>query len=123
MTVITITTIGYGEIVDLSQNPAGRVFYYVDRFLGSGLPTTSFQYHRAQLRRLKKSLEEQDGERTSTIEKHYIICSAEDVGFYVANELHTTQRPYVIVEAETRHRKRASKAFQRSLSIRYDATG
>jgi hypothetical protein len=25
MTVITITTIGYGEIVDLSQNAAGRV--------------------------------------------------------------------------------------------------
>jgi len=42
MTVITITTIGYGEIVDLSQNPVGRVFTMFIAFSGIGIATYVF---------------------------------------------------------------------------------
>ena len=42
MTVITITTIGYGEIVDLSHNPAGRIFTMFIAFSGIGIATYLF---------------------------------------------------------------------------------
>jgi voltage-gated potassium channel len=32
------------------------------------------------------------------LKQHYIICCIEGVGFYIAKELHSTQRPYVIVD-------------------------
>ena len=42
MTFITVATIGYGEIIDLSQNPAGRVFTV---FIGTaGLGTLWFMF-------------------------------------------------------------------------------
>jgi voltage-gated potassium channel len=42
MTVITITTIGYGEIIDLSHNPAGRIFTVFIAFSGIGIATYLF---------------------------------------------------------------------------------
>ena len=35
MSVITITTVGFGEVVDLSDNPAGRVFTIVVAVAGA----------------------------------------------------------------------------------------
>jgi voltage-gated potassium channel len=42
MTVITITTIGYGEIVDLSNKPWGRVFTIFIAFSGIGIAAYLF---------------------------------------------------------------------------------
>jgi voltage-gated potassium channel len=36
MTMITLTTVGYGEVIDLSGNPAGRVFTICLLFIGAG---------------------------------------------------------------------------------------
>ena len=36
MTFITIATIGYGEIVDLSQHPGGRIFTVLISLMGIG---------------------------------------------------------------------------------------
>lgn len=39
MTVITITTIGFGEIIDMSHSPAGRVFTIFFALTGIGVMT------------------------------------------------------------------------------------
>lgn len=39
MTVITVTTIGYEETIDLHNNPAGQIFTMVIAFAGVGLMT------------------------------------------------------------------------------------
>ena len=36
MTVITLATVGYGEIIDLSHNPAGRIFTMILILFGMG---------------------------------------------------------------------------------------
>ena len=36
MTMITLTTVGYGEVIDMSGNPAGRVFTICLLFIGAG---------------------------------------------------------------------------------------
>jgi voltage-gated potassium channel len=125
MTVITITTIGYGEIVDLSHNTAGRIFTMFIAFSGIGIATYVFSNITALMveGRLKEVFRRSKmGKDIAELRKHYIICSAEDVGFYVANELHTTRRPYVIVEGDKTRIERASKAFQDILFIEGDAT-
>ena len=125
MTVITITTIGYGEIIDLSHNPVGRVFTIFIAFSGIGIVTYVLSNVIALMveGRLKdvfwrRKMEKEVGK----LRKHYIICSAEDVGFYIANELHTTKRPCVIVETDKTKIERVLKTFQDLLFVEGDAT-
>ena len=51
-----------------------------------------------------------------------MICSAEDVGFYVVNELHITQRSYVVIDIDKTKIERALKVFPELLSVEGDAT-
>jgi voltage-gated potassium channel len=125
MTVITITTIGYGEIIDLSYNPAGRVFTMFIAFLGIGIATYVFSSITALMveGRLKEIFWRRKMEKnTGKLRKHYIICSAGDVGFYVSNELHSTQRPYVIVDTDKTKVEKALRIFHDLLFIEGDAT-
>lgn len=101
MTFITIATIGYGEIVDLSEHPGGRVFTMVIAMSGIAVMTymtsivTAFlvEGHISEAlgrRRMEKHIHK--------LSNHYIICGIGRVGRNVANELHATHRPYVVID-------------------------
>ncbi|HEX9911532.1 MAG TPA: potassium channel family protein, partial [Desulfatiglandales bacterium] len=90
MTVITITTIGYGEIIDLSHNPAGRIFTVFIAFSGIGIATYLFSNVTSLMveGRLKEVFWRRRMEKEiNMLRKHYIVCSCEDVGFYIISEL------------------------------------
>jgi len=102
MTFITIATIGYGEIIDLSQSPGGRVFTMAIGLVGIGMATymistlTAFilegdMNEALRRRRMQKQIQ--------ALRKHYIICGIGRVGTNVANELEATGRPYVVIES------------------------
>ena len=95
MTFITVATIGYGEIVDLSQSPAGRVFTICIAMIGIGVTTylistlTAFilegdMNQALRRRRMQKSI--------AALRRHYIICGIGRVGTNVAHELEVTGR-------------------------------
>jgi voltage-gated potassium channel len=125
MTIITITTIGYGEIIDLSNNPAGRIFtifialsgisilFYiitnVTAFIIEGELTASFR--RKKMEKLSTSLKE-----------HYIVCGAGRLGLTIANELSAVQMPHVLVEVNRDRIENVSEAFQNYIVIEGDAT-
>lgn len=103
MTVITLTTVGYGETIDLSQNPAGRVFTVILLVVGVG----SFVYFFSNLtafmveghldallrgRRMKNQIDKLRG--------HYIVCGVGATGEHIVRELVMTQRPFVAVDAD-----------------------
>jgi voltage-gated potassium channel len=101
--VITIATIGYGEIVDLSQSPGGRVFTMFLSFAGIGIMTyimmslTAFvvegELNEAfRRRKMEKRIEK--------LREHYIVCGADGVGSHVARELAATRRPYVVIDPD-----------------------
>jgi voltage-gated potassium channel len=125
MTVITITTIGYGEIIDLSHNPAGRVFTMVIAFLGIGIATyalsniTSLMVEGRVKEIFWRKKMEKEIER---LRNHYIICSAEDVGLYIGKELHLTQRPYVMIDADKARIEKMREMLPDILCIEGDAT-
>jgi voltage-gated potassium channel len=103
MTFITIATIGYGEIVDLSHSPLGRGFTMLLAFAGIAnmgyvvSVVTAFivagdinlEFRR---RRMMHDIENMEG--------HFVVCGIGRVGTNVANELAITERPFVIIDSD-----------------------
>ena len=102
-TFITIATIGYGETVDLSTHPMGRLFTVFIAIVG--ISTMSYLFStmvallidsdlNAELR--KKRMEKEIAE----FKGHYIVCGIGRVGSNVAMEMVKTHRRFVIIEAD-----------------------
>ena len=101
MTVITVATIGYGEVHPLTHS--GRVFTVGLIFLGLGTTAYAFSQLTAfvvegdlsnALRRNKME------KRIRELENHFIVCGLGNTGGVVLEELLKTQRPLVIVEKD-----------------------
>ncbi len=94
MTVITLTTVGYGEVIDLSGNPAGRVFTTLLLVLGVGAFLNFFSTITAFMvdgsvqqlwrkRKMDRSIRKLDG--------HTIVCGGGFTGRHVIRELLDTR--------------------------------
>ncbi|OGS34339.1 MAG: hypothetical protein A2474_01290 [Elusimicrobia bacterium RIFOXYC2_FULL_34_12] len=99
MTVITLATVGYGEIHPLSF--AGRVFtiFLILSGISILLYTVSFitsffiEGQLRQILRRKKMLKQ-----ISQLKNHYIVCGVGKVGSHIISELAKTNRKFVIIE-------------------------
>jgi voltage-gated potassium channel len=125
MTFITITTIGFGEIVDLAGNPAGRLFTIFLALCGIGVITYTLSSLTAFIvegdlnqvfarRRMQKTIE--------SLRDHFIVCGIEGVGRYIVAELHETHRPAVVVDFDGKHVEKALETFADRLYVEGDAT-
>jgi len=101
MTVITLTTVGYGEHINLAHDPAGQIFAMLLLFTGVGAfmyfftSTTAFVvdgslYRLLWKRRMNKAI--------SKLDKHVIVCGAGRVGAHIIEEFATTGFPFVVVD-------------------------
>jgi voltage-gated potassium channel len=103
MTFITISSIGFGEVVDLSTHPYGRLFTVFVAVIGIGSLSYLFSTLVALLidSDLNIALREKRMEKEiSKLTGHYIVCGIGRVGSNVAQELHKTRRPFVVIESE-----------------------
>ncbi len=102
MVFITVATIGYGEVIDLSHSPGGRVFTMLIGFTGIGTLTYLFSAitafvletninHAYRRLRMDRTIAAMSG--------HYIVCGIGRVGSYIADELLKTERRFVVIEA------------------------
>jgi voltage-gated potassium channel len=101
MTFITVATIGYAEVIDLSHGPFPRLFTMAVGFFGIGGTWYLFSTFTAFV--LETNLNQAYGrrrmERTiSALTGHYIVCGVGRVGGYVADELIKTERPFVVID-------------------------
>ena len=101
MTVITVTTVGYGEVHTLSR--AGQAFTVVLLLSGVGAALYTFTLiatvvvegglpTRLRRRRHQRMLD--------TISDHFIICGYGRIGSIVAQQFRRQQIPYVVVERD-----------------------
>jgi len=125
MTIITISTIGFTEIVDMSASPAGRVFTIFIAICGMG----TFVYIITNVTALAVEGELRDTFRRRKMEKkarnskgHYIVCGVGWVGSHIVNELCSTQRPYVIVDINKDSIERVGRDTTEEIIIEGDAT-
>ncbi|MBI4189945.1 MAG: potassium channel protein [Betaproteobacteria bacterium] len=103
MTFITIATIGFSEIVDLSEHPGGRVFTVFIGFAGIAAMTYLTSIVTAFL--IEGRINEAIGRRRMEkhihrLKDHYIICGIGRVGRNVAHELTTTHHTYVVIDED-----------------------
>jgi len=125
MTVITISTIGFGEIINLSGNIAGRIFTIFIAFSGVGV----LSYVVANLTALVVEGELTQSFRRRRMEKvagnsrdPYIVCGLGSVGLYIVSELYATKRPHVIVDANRKNIEKSLESPQGEVFIEGDAT-
>jgi voltage-gated potassium channel len=103
MTFITVTTIGFGEIVDLADKPGGRLFTV---FLGSsGLATLWFMFSAFTAMLLENDINEawrrkRMDKQVGKLHGHYVICGYGRVGRNIAQELEKTYRHFVAVDED-----------------------
>jgi len=102
MTIITVTTVGYGEVVHI-DGFAERLFAGLIALAGFGAVTFLFTSltvfflesdldYTLRRRRMEKQIRK--------LHSHYIICGFGRVGRNVANELTTTHRHFVAIDAD-----------------------
>jgi voltage-gated potassium channel len=121
MTVITVTTVGYREVHELSR--AGQVFTVVLLFSGVGAALYTFSLlaavivegglpKRFQKRRQTRMLE--------SIADHFILCGYGRIGSIIAHQLQRQDMPFVLVERDP---TRAQTALEQGfLAIAADAS-
>jgi voltage-gated potassium channel len=104
MTVITLTTVGYGEVRPLSQT--GRTFTILLIFLGVGfmLYVVSAIAQIVVEGQLRDVFGRRRVEREiKKLKDHFIICGFGRIGEIIARELHNNQIPIVVVDNRPQH--------------------
>jgi len=103
MTIITISTIGFTEIVDLTGNDAGRIFTMLLAFSGVGVLAYTLSNLTAFIVEgdLKEAFRRRKMEKVvHKYKDHFIVCGAGRVGYYIAQELFATKRRQVIIDTD-----------------------
>jgi voltage-gated potassium channel len=99
MTVITITTVGYGEVFTLS--PGGRYFTIILIMVGVGM--VLYLFGKVTEAMVEGSLQSYMGRKTmdkkvAGLKDHFIVCGFGRIGKVICQILHENKRPFVIIE-------------------------
>jgi len=99
MTVITVATVGFGDVVPESQ--AGRLFTVTVVVLGIGVATTAISNAVGVLISplLWTSIQRRKMERIiQSIENHYIVCGYGRMGRQIVSDLQARGEQFVVIE-------------------------
>lgn len=101
MVIITISTLGYEDILATRSSPLLTVFNILIILASMGTVAYAFSNFTAFLveGRLKKYfILKKHLKRIRKMEPHYIICGVKDIGIFAAKELHETKRPFIVID-------------------------
>jgi voltage-gated potassium channel len=127
MTIITITTVGFGEIMDLSLVPGARLFTVFILFSGLGVAAyfvstlTAFLVE-GELTNVfwRKKMETQ----INKLGGHIVLCGAKRVGagYYIFKELCLTGVSFVLIDSDVSLIKNLQNQFGNFPAVVGDAT-
>ena len=103
MTTITITTIGYGDVIGLDDKPLGKLFAIVFAFIGAGVLAYVFTVLAAYIieGEMKKVFRRKKmDKRIAKMKDHFIVCGIGMVGLYIAHELFLTNKQIVAIDVD-----------------------
>jgi voltage-gated potassium channel len=99
MTVITLTTVGFGEIIDMTNNPTGRIFTVLLLLIGMGIVAYSIPLMAAFVIEGQLShtfLRRRMLKRVAQMINHHVVCGDTPTAAHVASELVRTGRDVVL---------------------------
>ncbi len=117
MTVITITTVGFGELPHLGRVPGGRAFTVVVLLAGLGVAlyfVSSLTTYFIEGEFTKERTRRRMARALSEIRDHIIVCGVGTTGVHVVEELVWTKWPLVAVD---RDQGRLEKLQELSVSM------
>jgi voltage-gated potassium channel len=102
-TVITLSTVGYGELPGMENDPVARSFSLALILLGAGTmvyfaSVVTALLVEGELRDLLRKNRMKKG--IDNLERHIIVCGIGRTGHHVVKELIATQTPFVCVDAD-----------------------
>lgn len=121
MTIITITTVGYREVHELSR--VGQLFTVVLLIGGVGAALYTFTLLATVVVEggLPKRLQRRRHERMlDTVKDHFIICGYGRIGSIVAHQLQRQHVPFVVIERDPERMQAALEAG--ALAVEADAS-
>jgi len=101
MTVITVSTVGYGEVLPIQDVPGARVFTIFLILFGMGMLLYFASAVVALVVEFNLSEVLQRRARVKAIQHlsdHVIVCGAGTTGIHVIEELHATNTSFIVVE-------------------------
>lgn len=103
MTVISLTTVGYGEVLGITGNPGAQIFTMLLITFGMGIilyciGTLTAMLIEGELTGMlrRRTMEK----KINALSSHYIVCGGGETGFPLAVELVTSKASVVLVEKE-----------------------
>lgn len=125
MTVITITTIGFHEVVEMNENVPVRGFTMILAFMGIGLltyfvSTLSVVFVEGHIRKTFKKMKMD--KVISHMENHYIICGIGRHSLHLLEELTYYKSNNVCIEISNETIEKVKKTFSDICYIEGDAS-
>jgi voltage-gated potassium channel len=125
MTVITIATIGFSEVIDIAGNVGARVFTMFIAVAGIGVLAYLVTNLTAAIveGELTKSFRRRRMEKLAAkAREHYIVCGVGWAGLHIINELRETKRSHVIIDLNRSKIDKSLEAMSGEVFIEGDAT-
>jgi voltage-gated potassium channel len=125
MTVITIATIGFSEVIDIAGNIGARVFTMFIAVAGIGVLAYLVTNLTAAIveGELTKSFRRRRMEKLAAkAREHYIVCGVGWAGLHIINELRETKRSHVIIDINQSKIEKNLEAMSGEVLIEGDAT-
>lgn len=125
MTVLTVTTIGFDEIIDVKNFEGGRPFTVFIAFSGIGLLTYFVSTVAAIIidGNLRENYKKRKMEKSiSGCKEHYVICGAGTHALHIIEEINKTQRECIVIEINPDAVKTMLESFPDQKYITGDAT-
>lgn len=125
MTVITLSTVGYEEAIDISANPPARIFAIV--FIIVCLGTIAFVISsitafivEGELKNIlwRKKMDKE----ISRLNGHYIVCGVDGTAQTIIQELILTRKKFVVIEPSKEKIDKSLSSFRNLLFIQGDPT-
>ena len=118
LTAMTITTVGYGDIVPV--HPYGKVFTVLLAFTGVGFVLYAFSRLAETMIEggLRNILERRKmNKQVAQLKKHYIVCGYGRIGKVICQILKDNKRPFVVIEKDEEEIRRANLDARRVTAV------
>jgi voltage-gated potassium channel len=125
MTAITLSTVGYGDVLNVEQSVGATFFTIILMLVGlsivlysvSAITATFIDGNLGKIMKLKALYR-----RIAKMKDHYILCGVGQTGMHVMHELMHTGQNFVIIDSQADTIEQLTEQFPQLMIIEGDAT-